>query len=158
METVLLMTSAAGLQGLLAHYRAMPPVAGMGIEIDHYDGRGLRLFAPLSRHVNDKGCGFGGSLTSLMTLAGWGLVTLQAEAAGVESDVFVADSQVDYVAPLYADLRAEARLEPGTDWVRFADRLRERGRTSIHLQIEVALPEGGVATRGRARYVAIARR
>lgn len=151
------MKSGAGLQGLLAHYRAMPPVASMGIEIDHYDGSGLRLFAPLSQHVNDKGCAFGGSLTSLMTLAGWGLVTLQAEVVGRPSDVFVASTQVEYVAPLYADLRAEARLEPEADWTRFSDRLLERGRASVHLQLDVGLPDGGVATRARARYVAIAK-
>lgn len=158
METVLPMTSGSGLEGLLAHFSAMPPAAAMGIGIDHYDGDGLCLTAPLSLHVNDKGCAFGGSLASLMTLAGWGLVTLRAETVGVESDVFVASSQLDYLAPLYADLRAQARLEPGADWTRFSDRLRECGRASIHLRVEVALPEGGMATRGRARYVAIARR
>ena len=70
METVLPMTSGSGLEGLLAHFSAMPPAAAMGIGIDHYDGDGLCLTAPLSLHVNDKGCAFGGSLASLMTLAG----------------------------------------------------------------------------------------
>ena len=152
------MTPDPDLQALLAHYRSMPPVATMALGIDGYDGTSLRLHAPLQRHVNDKGCAFGGSLVSLMTLAGWGLVTLQVQVAGLEADVFVADSQVDYLAPLFADLRAEARLGEGGDWSGFAHTLRARGRARANLVAEVSLPDGGIACRCRARYVAIARR
>lgn len=152
------MSTDPDLQALLAHYRSMPPVASMDLGVEHYDGERLRLHAPLDRHVNDKGCAFGGSLVSLMTLAGWGLVTLRVQAAGLEADVFVADSQVDYLAPLFADLRAEARLGEGSDWSGFVHTLRERGRARANLVAEVPLPDGGIACRCRARYVAIARR
>ena len=152
------MTPDPDLQALLAHYRSMPPVASMELGIESYEDGRLRLHAPLDRHVNDKGCAFGGSLVSLMTLAGWGLVTLQVQAAGVEADVFVADSQVDYLAPLFADLHAQARLGEGGDWGAFADALRQRGRARANLVAEVPLPDGGIACRCRARYVAIARR
>jgi len=152
------MTPDPDLQALLAHYRSMPPVATMALGIDGYDGTSLRLHAPLQRHVNDKGCAFGGSLVSLMTLAGWGRVTLKVRAAGLEADVYVADSQVDYLAPLFADLRAEARLDGQAGWDSFGATLRERGRARASLVAEVPLPDGGVACRCRARYVAIARR
>ena len=152
------MASDPELQALLDHYRAMPPVAAMDVAIASADGDSLCLSAPLARHVNDKGCAFGGSLVSLMTLAGWGLVTLKARAAGVDADVFVADSQVDYLAPLFADLRAEAKLAEGGDWEGLATSLRERGRAHVHVSARVPLPDGGVACRCRARYVAIARR
>jgi len=153
------MPSDPGLQTLLAHYLAMPPVAAMGVTVEHYDGACLRLHAPLERNVNDKGCAFGGSLASLMTLAGWGLVTLQAQAAGLEAEVFVADSQVKYRAPLFADLRAGARLEGGSDdWSGFAAALRERGRAQAFLLADIELPGGGIACHCRARYVAITKR
>src|SRR5690606_23502560 len=70
------------LCALDAHYQAMPPVASMQLRIDGYDGETLALAAPLALHVNDKGCAFGGSLVSLLTLAGWGLVTLHIRQAG----------------------------------------------------------------------------
>lgn len=152
------MNPDSALDALLAHYRSMPPVAAMDVAIEAYDGTCLRLRAPLDRNVNDKGCAFGGSLGSLMTLAGWGLVTLQVTAAGLDADVFVASSQVDYLAPLFDDLRAGARLEGDADWGGFLEALRERGRASAMLVAEVPLPGGGVASRCRSRYVAIARR
>lgn len=144
------------LRALEAHYRSMPPVAAMQVRIAGFDGTTLRLQAPLATHVNDKGTAFGGSLTSLMTLAAWGLTTLQVEAAGLDAEVYVADSDVRYRAPLRADLEAEAELADG-DWDAFMRTLRQRGRARISLVARVALPGGGVATEMQARYVAILR-
>ena len=146
------------LRALDAHYQAMPPVASMQLRIAGYDGETLALEAPLALHVNDKGCAFGGSLVSLLTLAGWGLVTLHVQQAGLDADVFVADSEVRYLAPLFADLRAQARIDAGQSWDDFVATLRERGRARATLVAMVPLPDGGAATTCRARFVAIARR
>lgn len=146
------------LRALEAHYQAMPPVAAMQLRIAGYDGERLSLHAPLPVHVNDKGCAFGGSLVSLLTLAAWGLVTLRVQQAGLDADVFVADTEVRYLAPLFADLEAEASLAEGESWEAFLGTLRERGRARTTLAGRVPLPDGGVATAAKARYVAILRR
>ena len=96
------------LRTLNAHYLAMPPVAAMRLQAVGWDGERLRLAAPLAANVNDKGCAFGGSMASAMTLAGWGLLTLKLADAGLVSEVYVADSRLRYVTPLYADLVADA--------------------------------------------------
>ena len=142
------------LHHLDAHYQGMPPVAAMQVSIAGFENDRLRLRAPLDRNVNDKGCAFGGSLASLMTLAGWGVATLHIQAAGMEADVFVADSQVRYLAPLYGDLRAEAEAAPESDWHAFLATLAERGRARTELVARVSLPEGGDAATFRARFVA----
>lgn len=151
------MQDDAVLQRLQAHYDAMPPVAALGLRIAAFDGDRLRLAAPLARHVNDKGCAFGGSLGSLLTLAAWGLLHVRLEAAGLDADVYVADSTLRFLAPLFDDLQAEATLAPGADWDGFVATLRQRGRARIEVVAEVPLPAGGVATTFSARYVAILR-
>ena len=138
------------------HFAAMPPVAALQLRVDGFDGDTLRLHAPLAAHVNDKGCAFGGSLASLMTLAAWGVVTLRLHDAGIGAEVFVADTQLSYRAPLFDDLRAEAWLADAAGWEDFIARLRERGRASIALDACMRLPDGGVAAECRSRYVAIA--
>ena len=148
------------LQHLDAHYQAMPPVAALRMSISGYDGTRLRLHAPLAANVNDKGCAFGGSLASLMTLASWGLVAMRVQAAGLAADVFVAESQIRYLAPLFADIEAEAELAADASWDEFIATLRERGRARAQLVARVMLPqgmlpEGGVAATCSARYVAI---
>ena len=145
------------LRRLQAHYDAMPPVAALGLRIAAFAGARLRLAAPLAHHVNDKGCAFGGSLGSLLTLAAWGLVHVRLEAAGLDADVYVADSTLRYLAPLFEDLRAEARLAPGADWDAFTAALRTRGRGRIEVVGEAPMADGGVATTFAGRYVAILR-
>ncbi|MEG3790955.1 YiiD C-terminal domain-containing protein [Lysobacter sp. CCNWLW3] len=151
------MSLEEALQRLRHHYQSMPPVAAMQLNVADYDGRRLRLHAPLAQHVNDKGCAFGGSLASMMTLASWGLVSLRLEQAGIDADVYVADSQIRYLAPLFADIDVDAELAADANWDSFLSTLRERGRARTGLVARVRLPEGGVATDFTARYVAIAR-
>lgn len=152
------MASDPALAWLDAHYRAMPPVAAMDVAIDGYDGDSLHLRAPLARHVNDKGCAFGGSMASLMTLAGWGLFTLQLRAAALDAEVFVADSSVKYRQPLYADLVVEAWRAGDERWEDALEALRTRGRARMFLAACVRLPDGTVAAESRARFVALAKR
>ena len=148
---------AADLARLDAHYQAMPPVAAMQLRIAGFDGRCLRLHAPLSVHVNDKGCAFGGSLASMMTLASWGVVSMLVERAGLAADVYVADSQVRYLAPLFGDLDVAAEPAGEADVAEFIDTLRTRGRARLPLVARAARPEGGIAADFTARYVAITR-
>jgi len=146
------------LPSLIAHYAGMPPVAAMAPAVEDWADGQLRLRAPLAANVNDKGCAFGGSLGSLLTLAGWGLLQLRLEAAGMDADIFVADSRLRFRAPLYADLVAEAELADPVDWGRFLRALHERGRGRILVRAVVPLPGGGPATESESDFAAIVRR
>ena len=110
------------LEAMQAQLLAMPPARAMQLRITGGSRDRLRLEAPLAANVNDKGSAFGGSLVSLMTLAAWGLVVLEIEHAGLEAEVYVADSKIRYLAPLRADLVAEAWLEDEGGWGGFLDR------------------------------------
>jgi thioesterase domain-containing protein len=136
----------------------MPPLAALRFEVAGYDGRALELRAPLAANVNDKGNAFGGSLVSLMTVAGWGLVVLQLRLRGLDAEVYVADSQVRYRAPLYGDLRADAWPGEGEAWDGFFATLAARGRARVRAEARVPLAGGGVAAEMSARFVAIAKR
>ncbi len=150
-------THTSPLVGLAAHYLAMPPVAAMQPAIDGWQDGRLRLRAPLSANVNDKGCAFGGSLGSLMTLAAWGLVYLELAQQGIEADIFVADSRVRYLKPVFEDLHVDGCFDDAGERAALLDALRRQGRASIRLQARTLLADGGVAATFVGRYVAIAR-
>jgi thioesterase domain-containing protein len=139
----------AVLDGWLA---AMPPVAAMGIRSAGRDGDVLRLRAPLAANVNDKACAFGGSLASAMTLAGWGWLMLRLREAGLGAGVYVADSQLRYLAPLFGDLLAEARLAEGQDWEVIRRSLVERNRARATMRAQVLGPDGAVVATMDARF------
>ena len=143
------MTHLATLDKL---FTGMPPVAAMQIRASEFDGEVLRLTAPLAANVNDKSCAFGGSLASLMTLAGWGWLTLNLRQAGVEAEVYVADSNIRYLAPLYDDLNGEARLRGDQDWAAILRCLAERKRARVAMLADVRNAAGVAVATLEARF------
>lgn len=130
----------------------MPPVSAMQIRATGFDDDVLRLQAPLAANVNDKRCAFGGSLASLMTLAGWGWLMLKLREAGMDAEVYVADSSIRYLAPLYDDLRGEARLADGQDWPAVLRCLGERKRARVSMRSSVCNANGEAVATLEARF------
>jgi thioesterase domain-containing protein len=124
----------------------IPLARAMQLAAGAYSESALEMSAPLAPNRNDKGCAFGGSLTALMTLAGWGLVELGLQAEGLACDIFVGDSQVRYREPVWNDLRVVARLaEPGT-LSALAAEVRARGKGHVDVRCEAAGTAGAAAT------------
>ncbi len=137
------------------HLRTSIPLArAMDLRVVDYDGHRLALAAPLAPNINDKGCAFGGSMASLLTLASWGLVVLKLAEAGLEADVYVQDSQLSYLAPVWDDIVAEA-WAAADPWPGFLGALRAQGKARLTLEAEITASDGaGVAARQTARFVA----
>ena len=147
--------AAAQAQQLIQFIRDEIPLArAMDLHLAHCDDDMLSLSAPLAPNVNDKGCAFGGSLVSLMTLSGWALVELALRRRGIDCDVFVAESSVRYLAPLWGDFRSDARLPPDADWATFFSTLAARNKARISVDCVVHGDDGKPASTLTARYVA----
>jgi thioesterase domain-containing protein len=140
---------------LLRFIRDKIPLArAMDLRLHAVSEGHLSLAAPLAPNVNDKGCAFGGSLASVMTLAGWALVELELQRRGEDCDVFIGDSAVRYLAPVWNDFRADAVLAEGTDWTAFFATLAVRGKARIDVRCEVPGDTARPAATLEARFVA----
>lgn len=128
----------------------------MQIERLDFDGQVLELHVPLAPNVNDKGTGFGGSISALATLAGWCLTTLYLRGRGLDCDVVIADAHQSYKAPIKHAFSARVSLPSQADRDHLLNRIGERGRGRLDLQIEVVC-DGEVAFVMQGRYVAIKR-
>lgn len=133
----------------------IPITDAMQLEIRAWDGETLRMSAPLAPNINDKGCAFGGSLASVMTLACWCLVKLAMEQRGLSCDIYVQDSTVRYLAPVWEDFSAEARLAYSNTFDEFFSVLESRGKARLSAHCEVRLADGSVASSLNARFVAL---
>ena len=133
----------------------IPLARAMQLHVAEWDQDRLRLSAPLAPNINDKGCAFGGSLTSLMTLVGWGLIVLRLRALGRSCDIYVQDSMVRYMAPVWSDFSAEAQLAEGESWDVFLATLEQRGRARLRVVCRIPLDDGSAAATLEARFVAI---
>jgi len=133
----------------------IPITRTMQLRIAQADGDRIALAAPLAPNVNDKGCAFGGSLASVLTLAGWALLVLRMRAAGQECEVYVQDSHLKYLAPVWGDFFAEAQLADGESWEAFFAALASRGKGRLRVVASVAGSDGAPATTLEARFVAL---
>lgn len=148
--------AAAALERDILQHIAL--AQAMAISVGAYDVDSLTLCAPLAPNVNDKGCAFGGSLVSLMTLAGWGIVKLAMDHHGRDCDIYVQDSDVRYLAPVWNDFSAVARLVDRESFTAMIEALTLRGRARTRVRCVVPLPDGSAAATLEARFVAIERR
>lgn len=133
----------------------IPLAQAMALRVGGYTQGELRLTAPLAPNRNDKGCAFGGSLASLMTLAGWGVAVLRLCDHGGAAEVYVQDSAVRYLTPVWETLVAAARLEADDGGAEFVANYAGRGRARAAVRVECRLVDGTVAATLQARFVAI---
>jgi thioesterase domain-containing protein len=135
-------------------HEGIPLARAMALELGDYDGERLRLICPLPPNVNDKGCAFGGSLVSLMTLTCWGLVELALRERGEDCDVYVGESTVRYLSPVWGDFAAEAQPAEDANWTTFFATLAARGRARIAVTCQVPGEDGKPAATLAAQFVA----
>lgn len=124
----------------------IPLTQAMGLHVGRYSGGELAMSAPLAPNGNDKGCAFGGSMTALLTLAGWGLIELGLRGEGVHCDIFVGDSQVRYREPVWGELRGVARFVEDGALAKLLAALRADGKGHVDVAGEIAGTKGPAAT------------
>ena len=115
-------------------------------------GTQVEFTAALGPNVNDKGCAFGGSLSSLKTLACWSVLRTYTWDLGISADIFVHTSRVIYVAPVWHDFSVRCTLS-NEALESFRQNLSERGKAAAILHAEVHC-RGELAASMEARFVA----
>ena len=106
--------SAAEYQALLqtlqsTWHKTIPVSEFMAITPLTFDGTALTVCAPLAPNINLHQTMFAGSIYTLMTLTGWGMVWLQQQLAHVEGDIVLADAHIRYLSPVTSQPVATVR-------------------------------------------------
>ncbi len=120
--------------------RALAPVVSQASD-------GIVSFrTPLAPNINDKGCAFGGSLASLMTLACWSVLRVETWAQDLPAEIFVHTSKIVYRAPIWGDFLVRASATPAA-LASFVDTLKTANKAALILHAEVyAIDAHGHAT------------
>lgn len=132
----------------------LPTARHMKLSVAEYDGRSLRLQAPLAPSLNDKLTAFGGSIYVVAVMSCWGMVYLRCVEAGLDPDIVVAKAEIDYLLPIDQDIVAQSIPAAEAQWQHFFSRFDERGRGKIELTSEVIV-RGQVAARFKGIYAIV---
>jgi thioesterase domain-containing protein len=122
-------------------YKKIPITRSMGVRVAAYDGEQLRLVAPITLNHNHLGTAFGGSLSAIATLAGYGLLWLELQDNTCH--VVVRKSSLSFRRPVRKEIVAICRRPAQEDLRLLKAALAEQRKARISL--EVTIEEDGLA-------------
>lgn len=91
-------------------HEGIPISKAMGIHIYQYTGRMFEVHAPLASNINVHNTMFAGSIYTLATLTGWGMVQLQLQETGMQGSIVLGKADIEYKKPLKDNPRAVCNL------------------------------------------------
>ena len=130
----------------------IPLVRALGLKVARSLNGEVIFNAALAPNINDKGCAFGGSLASLLTLSCWSVLRAHTWALQMPSDIFVHTSRIVYIAPIWTDFTVHASLSSEALSL-FSETLASKGKAAAIIRAEVRAADGVAATM-EARFVA----
>lgn len=136
--------------------REMPITQHLQFSIDQYDEHGLILSAPLLPNLNHRGTAFGGSISMLAILAGYGMTLLLLEDFCDPYHIVVQNANIAYDAPVQNDFIAICFPPAQKELEIFKNIFTKRGKARLyqHCVIKEKNSGNGAATFDGA-YVAI---
>lgn len=130
-------STAAELEGTI--HELIPLSVAMGVTVESFENDILMLSAPLAPNINHQMSAFGGSLSALSALAGWGMLQLQIGKMHMVGNTVVGRSEATFLRPVMKHLICRCSLP--TDFAVFQQKLLTRGKSSVSLMTEIV--EGG---------------
>lgn len=131
--------------------RTIPLSQYMQLSIASFDGNELRCEAPLTPNINLHHTMFAGSIYSLATLTGWGMLYLQLQAMGLNGDQVLADATIRYLRPVAEQPQARCALQQCSG----ALEMLAEGRKAVQLIKVQVLSAGELAVEFTGRYAVL---
>ncbi|WP_076538095.1 thioesterase domain-containing protein [Shewanella sp. UCD-KL21] len=92
----------------------------------------LTVTAPIKPNINLHHTMFAGSIYTLATLTGWGMVWLQQKLQGFSGDIVLADAQIRYRAPI-TEAPIASVIWPDVSLASLAD----GGKVKVKLEVQL---------------------
>jgi len=136
-------------------HKHIPISSAMGVSVDLASNNQIILSAPFANNINHKKTVFGGSLHAVSTLACWSLLHLNLfNLLGENIQIVIASSEVEYLAPVTTDFKAECSMPDVLDWEKFLKMLQRKGKARLKLHATI-LQEDRLCVNYSGVFVAI---
>ncbi len=120
-------------------HRQIPLSRAMGVSVEECGDDTFVLTAPLAANHNHLGTAFGGSLSAIATLAGYGMLWLRL--GDPDAHIVVQRSSIRYLRPVRRDIRAVCQAPDPEELARFLAVFSRKGKGRI--QMNVTITEDG---------------
>ena len=132
----------------------IPLTRAMQVTVRGISDQGVTLAAPFAPNINHHETVFGGSVSTLATLAAWYQVHTRLLSEGIVSRLVIQRSTMEYEAQMCGDFTATSAFAREGDWPGFLKLLRRRGKARIAVTALVA-SAGEIAGQFHGEFVAL---
>ncbi len=115
----------------------IPIINAMEVEAVEVRADAVTLGAPLAPNTNHRNTAFGGSVSTLATLAAWSFLRIKLGAGATGVHLVIQRNSLEYLKPIDGYFTATAHLTEGADWGKFEQMLSVRGRGRISIEASV---------------------
>lgn len=115
----------------------IPLSAAMGVRVRIATPHEVILWAPIGPNINHNRTVFGGSGAVLATLSAWTLLHLRLRQAGIDAQLVIQRSAMEYERPIPGDFEAICRFGDDEPWRRFRATYERRGRARLTLAADL---------------------
>ena len=137
-------------------YENIPITKHLGTEVTFFNGKIIRLSAPLDKNINHRETAFGGSISALAILSGWILIHLRLVSREIRSQRVIQKSKMNYLSPVEQDFQAECIISDEANWEKFIKTLFRHKKSRITLSSTI-YTEGRKVGDHEGVYVAVLR-
>jgi thioesterase domain-containing protein len=134
-------------------HQKIPITRAMGVRVESFDAEKFVITAPLEANHNHLGTAFGGSLSAIATLAGYGLLWL--ELGERDSHIVVKSSAIQYRHPVRGEVRAVCKRLAPEELARFKAKFARTGKAGIELAVTIEDESGRVCVDFQGVFVAV---
>lgn len=146
------MSSGLALQDFLS--RHLPLTAAMGVKVECACADCVDLRVPLQPNLNHELTAFGGSISTVGILAGWGWLWTQLHTRDPMPRLIIGHSTTRYIRPIDTDFEARCSHPGGAAFEQFEQTFAASGKARLALRSEVTV-SGKIAAVHDGIYVAI---
>lgn len=113
----------------------IPIVKAMKFTISEIYGKNIVIEAPYQDHINHRNSVFGGSISALLTLAGWAKVRIIMEEIDSTATIVIQESNVKFLKPVLSDFAATTEMDENIDLAKFEKMYRKFGKARINIPV-----------------------
>jgi thioesterase domain-containing protein len=133
-------------------HQKIPITRAMGVRVESIANGEFILVAPIEKNHNHLHTAFGGSLSAMATLAGYGFLWLELHDPGAH--VVIKESAIRFRRPVHGDIRAVCRKPEAGMLREFKENFARKGKGRIELKVEI-VEDDTAAVEFRGTFVAV---
>jgi thioesterase domain-containing protein len=132
----------------------IPLTKAIGFRISDWDGETVTLAAPLPPNINHADTAFGGSISTMAILAGYGLLYILLQERKLSTRILIQRSATEFVRPIDTEIVSTACCPAPAVLEEFLETLKRKRRAKLAIESKV-LSSKAVGATHTGLYVAM---